>query len=83
MPPARSCECGTCPTCKKREAQTRWYTRARRGGATASEKSEAARQSIMARWGNRTPVEADYDDGVSDAELDRRALAKWRPEWNA
>jgi hypothetical protein len=60
VPP--SCQCGECPTCKRREARRRYYTAHR---ARVIRETVAAKQ--RRRRANRSPE-------VSDEELDRRAL---------
>ncbi len=67
------CACGRCQRCRWRKATKRYYDRHLRANPEAQTEYYARR----AEWEQRkTP-----NDSVSDEELDRRALAKWRPEW--
>lgn len=62
-----SCVCGECRVCSARASRRRFYQR-----HADQIRSEAA----LLRERQRQ-LERD----VSDEELDRRALQKWRPEW--
>ncbi len=80
--PASSCLCEQCPVCR---------ARLRKHSASVP-RNEARKRAADIRWGNVSVTVADrehedlveqefVDDGVSDEELDRRALDRWRPEW--
>lgn len=80
MPPRTTCECGDCPVCRKRE----WFRQRRRGiRLTAEQRSERARNAVLARWAKTKPPMAEHcSPEVSDEELDRRAL-EMEKRWNA
>ena len=78
--PAPSCLCAQCPVCRARL----------RKHSAAVPRDEARKHAADIRWGNaRRAVQQPepeteqifVDDGISDEELDRRALEKWNPEW--
>ena len=86
--PPRSCNCGDCRLCKRRR-QLKESADRKRYGIPPIPVSDNRRQAANIRWGKvfrsvQAPQEIEevfVDDGVSDEELDRRALEKWRPEW--
>lgn len=79
MPKLASCDCGTCLKCYRRIAQRTWRAQRRIGVRLSKEAISRLRSKAgKARW-NRRPA----PDEVSEAELDRRALQNWNPEWGA
>lgn len=82
-----ACECGGCKLCRGRRAAMARYNRKYRNDPEARrglyERSRASRALAMERFrGREVKRGAPKGSYVSDADLDKRALEKWRPEWN-
>ncbi len=88
-----TCICGLCPLCRHRKYRQDHDARKRLGiSLSPAERSQSRRIAAEVRHGKRPAalrirptiaVVESFDDGVSDEELDRRALAKWSPEWQS
>jgi len=62
-----TCTCGTCRLCMQRVVKKHYYQR------HAKQVYERVKAYRVIHPRRKTPI--------TDEELDRRAIARWRPEW--